>query len=363
MSLRYFTYLFPFMLASCVQPGSATSDDAIPPASLQQSKAIFGGHRETLEREDFSGVAAVAEDGELIFVSAHGLQDRERGIPNTVDTRFALASTSKVITAIAAMQLVERGEVGLDEPIGRFLPDYPNALARERVTVRHLIKMRPGLGDIFDLEHDLSMNPLANHADYVRLFESEPLAFVPGEDFAYSNAGYILLGRIIEKASGQDFYSYVADNIFQPAGMRETGYDDEGRLGSRMAVGYRAEGFDGIPERVEEIEGRSLVPNTSPLGGRGTAAGGGYSTVNDFAKLERALRTNILISEKSFSIIFGEGFARGDRNAGIAGGAPGTSTRFLMRPDGRTIIVFGNKDLPSAPTIASVIAEQLDKND
>ncbi|MGE6697243.1 serine hydrolase domain-containing protein [Hyphomonas sp. NPDC076900] len=325
MSLRYFAYLCPFILAACVQPGSISSGVAIPPASLQQSNAIFSELRETLEREDFSGVAAIAEDGELFFVSAHGLQDRERGIPNTVDTRFALASTAKVITAIAVMQLVERGEVELDEPIGRFLPDYPNTLVRERVTVRHLIHMRSGLGDIFDLEHDPSTNPLANHADYVRLFESEPLAFVPGEDFAYSNAGYILLGRIIEIASGQDFYAYVADNIFQPAGMRETGYDDEGRPGPRMAVGYRAEGFDGIPERVEEIEGRSLVPSASPLGGRGTAAGGGYSTVNDFAKLDQALRTNSLISEQSFSVIFGDGFVRGERNAGIAGGAPGLS--------------------------------------
>src|SRR5690606_13473274 len=120
--------------------------------SLQQSNAIPSELRETLEREDFSGAAAVAEDGELFFVSAHGLQDRERGIANTVDTRCALASTSKVITAIAVMQLVERGEVELDEPIGRFLPDYPNALVREQVTVRHLIQMRSGLGDIFDLE-------------------------------------------------------------------------------------------------------------------------------------------------------------------------------------------------------------------
>jgi len=189
------------------------------------------------------------------------------------------------------------------------------------------------------------------------------LVFEPGDDFAYSNAGYILLGRIIELASDQDFYTYVADNIFQPAGMTHTGYDDEATLGPGMAVGYRAEGFDGIPEQIEEIDGLSLVPNTSPLGTRGTAAGGGYSTVADFAKLDRALRTNILISEDSFSTIFGEGFAHGDRNAGIAGGAPGTSTRFLMRPDGRTIIVFGNKDLPSAPTIASVIAKQLDQND
>lgn len=363
MRLRYFVCLCPFMLAACVQSGLTASDVAIPPASLQQSNAIFSGLRERLEREDFSGVAAVAEDGDLVFVSAHGLQDRERGIPNAVDTRFALASTSKVITAIAVMQLVERGDVELDEPIGRFLPDYPNASVRERVTVRHLLHMRSGLGDIFGLEHDPSTNPLANHADYVRLFESEPLAFEPGEDFAYSNAGYILLGRIIEIASGQDFYAYVADNIFQPAGMRGTGYDDESRPRSRMAVGYRAEGFDGIPERAEEIEGRPLVPNTSALGGRGTAAGGGYSTVNDFAKLDQALRTNSLISEQSFSVIFGDGFVRGERNAGIAGGAPGTSTRFLMRTDGLTIIVFGNKDLPSAPAIGKVIAEQLDRND
>ncbi|RUO35087.1 serine hydrolase domain-containing protein [Aliidiomarina soli] len=360
MRLRHLTCLCPLVLIACVQPVSTPSDSSHPQASVQASNVNFESLRETIDNSDFSGVAAIAENGELLFVSAHGMQDRAQGIPNTVDTRFALASTSKVITAIAIMQLVEQGEVALDEPIGRFFPDYPNRLVREQVTVRHLLKMRSGLGDIFDLDHDPNTNPLTNHADYVRLFEHEPLAFTPGDDFAYSNAGYILLGRIIELASDQDFYTYVADNIFQPAGMMQTGYDDEMRLGPRMAVGYRAEGFDGIPERVEEIEGRSLVPNINPLTPRGTAAGGGYSTVGDFAKLDLALRTNSLISEDSFSTIFGKGFALGERNAGIAGGAPGTSTRFLMRPDGRAIIVFGNKDLPSAPTIANVIAEQLE---
>ena len=348
-------------LAGCASPVSTASDSSILQASTQTFDADFASLDRTLEDSDFSGVAAVAQDGELLFAFAHGMQNRERGIPNSVDTRFALASTSKVITAVAIMQLVERGEVALDEPIGRFFPDYPNRTVREQVTVWHLLKMRSGLGDIFDLEYDPNTNPLANHADYVRLFEREPLAFAPGEDFAYSNAGYILLGRIIELASGQDFYTYVADNIFQPTGMTHTGYDNEATLGPRTAVGYRAEGFNGIPENIEEIEGLALIPNTTALSTRGTSAGGGYSTVEDFAKLDRALRTNPLISEGSFSTIFGEGFARGERNAGIAGGAPGTSTRFLMRPDGRTIIVFGNKDLPSALALASVIAEQLEQ--
>lgn len=363
MRFRHLTFLCGLGLSACVQAVSSAPDFSIQQANTGTSDVDFATLGKKIEASDFSGVAAVAEKGELLFASAHGMQEREREIPNAVDTRFALASTSKIITAVAVMQLVERGQVALDEPIGRFFPDYPNRTVRDQVTARHLLKMRSGLGDIFDLDYDSNANPLANHADYIRLFEREPLAFVPGEDFAYSNAGYILLGRIIELASGQDFYTYVADNVFRPAGMTHTGYDDEATLGPKMAVGYRAEGFDGIPERNEDIAGLSLITNTNALSTRGTSAGGGYSTVEDFAKLDRALRTNTLVSQKSFSTIFGEGFARGERNAGIAGGAPGTSTRFLMRPDGRTIIVFGNKDLPSAPTIASVIAEQLDQND
>ncbi|HIA53855.1 MAG TPA: class A beta-lactamase-related serine hydrolase [Candidatus Melainabacteria bacterium] len=363
MRFQHLTFLCAFGLSGCVQPNLGASDSAIRQVNNPTSYFDMATLDKTIKASDFSGVTAVAENGELLFVSAYGMQNRERGIPNAVDTRFALASTSKIITAVAIMQLVERGQVALDEPVRRFFPNYPNRTVQDLVTIRHLLKMQSGLGDIFDLDYDSSTNPLANHTDYIRLFEREPLAFIPGEDFAYSNAGYILLGRIIELASGQDFYTYVTDNIFQPAGMMHTGYVDEATPGSKIALGYRAKGFDGIPERIEEIAGLSLVPNTNSISMRGTSAGGGYSTVEDFAKLDRALRTNTLISENSFSTIFGEGFARGERNAGIAGGAPGTSTRFLMRPDGRSIIVFGNKDLPSALTIASVIAEQLDQND
>lgn len=362
MNLRHLAKISSVLVLTACSQNGALHDPASPvPNTVAPSGQTQGLLTSEVEATGFSGVVAIARNGKLTYASAHGFLNREKNIPNAVNTRFALASTSKLLTAIAMMQLAEDGIVALDAPVGRFLPDYPNKTVRMEVTIRHLIKMRSGLGDIFDKDIAPDTNRFETHADYIRLFVNEPLAFEPGTGFAYSNAGYILLGRVIEGASGQDFYSYIAEHILEPVGMRATGYDHHGAPAPDTAIGYRAEGFDGIPETAKEIEGRSLVPNTGDLSGRGTAAGGGYSTVGDFAKLDHALRSNSLITQQSVSVIFGEGFARGERAAGIAGGAPGTSTRFSMRPDGTTIIVLGNKDLPSAPAIASLIAEHVDR--
>jgi len=322
-------------LSACVGRQPIVKNNPLVADDFRLSEDMRASIEAEIKESGFSGVVGIAQGGQLIFSSAHGYEQRASQRPNKVNTRFALASVGKLYTAIAIHQLVER----------------------DQVTVQHLLKMRSGLGDIFDVSCEDPKKTFVNHADYFCLFENEPPMFEPGSEFSYSNAGYIVLGRIIEVASGQNFYNYIEQNIFTPSGMTSAAYDDVDVIEPGTAVGYRYEGFDGIPERAEDVRGLLLVSNN--VKGRGTAAGGGYATVGDFAGLDEALRSGQILSPKSLGNIFSEGFIRGERHGGLAGGAPGMTTRYRLLSNGVSIIAFGNTDLPSAPELVGRIEEYL----
>ena len=352
--------LAPLAVAGC-SPVAETVESV--PANHGKDAARYDHWRNLVVDRDFSGAIAVALNGQLIFSTAHGYADQEARHPNMVETRFGLASTGKLLTSIAIMQLVENGQLMLDEPVGKYIPDYADRTIRNQATIRHLMKMQSGLGDIFTEAYDSKKRDLKTHADYLQLFESQPPAFPPGSNRAYSNAGYILLGHIIELVSGEDYYTYVRNHIFGPTGMEASGFSHDEPHGEPQAIGYRVEGLDGIAESPDQLVGRSLIANTDMFADRGTAAGGGFSTVLDFVKLDKALRNNVLISSDSLEQIFGKGFVSGARGAGIAGGAPGASTRYRLLPNGYSIVAFGNLDLPSAPEIVSLIENSIDDGD
>jgi len=350
-------FVLVLFLSACVGRQPIVKNNPLVADDFRLSEDVRASIEAEIKESGFSGVVGIAQGGQLIFSSAHGYEQRVSQRPNKVNTRFALASVGKLYTAIAIHQLVERGHVKLSDPVGRFLPNYANSLVRDQVTVQHLLKMRSGLGDIFDVSCEDPKKTFVNHADYFCLFENEPPMFEPGSEFSYSNAGYIVLGRIIEVASGQNFYNYIEQNIFTPSGMTSAAYDDVDVIEPGTAVGYRYEGFDGIPERAEDVRGLLLVSNN--VKGRGTAAGGGYATVGDFAGLDEALRSGQILSPKSLGNIFSEGFIRGERHGGLAGGAPGMTTRYRLLSNGVSITAFGNTDLPSAPELVGRIEEYL----
>ena len=147
----------------------------------------------------FAGAALVARDGNVVFARADGLADRERKIYNTTATRFRLGSMNKMFTATANLQLVQGGKVGLDDPLAKYLPEYPNQDLARKVTIRHLLTHTGGTGDIFGRDFDAHRPELRTLADYVALYGKRSLEFVPGSRWAYSNFGFILLGRVIEE--------------------------------------------------------------------------------------------------------------------------------------------------------------------
>jgi CubicO group peptidase (beta-lactamase class C family) len=198
---------------------------AFPIPRLTEGEAIAGVEallRKRTAADQFSGAALVAKDGEVRFGRAYGLADRERGIANTIETRFRIGSMNKMFTAVATLQLVEEGKLALDDTVGKHLPGYPNADVASKVTVRHLLTHTGGTGDIFGPEFDRDRLTLREHGDYVKLYGSRPPGFEPGSRFEYSNYGFVLLGALIEAVSGESYYDYVRENVFRPAGMTST---------------------------------------------------------------------------------------------------------------------------------------------
>lgn len=171
-------------------------------------------------RDVLSGAVLVARRGEVLFSEAYGAARREPMRPNTMETRFELASLSKLFTAVAIAQLVEKGRLAFDSSVTSVLPDYPNPAAGRRITVHHLLTHTSGLPDFYRNGKLRALeDSIHTLRDFWRTFALDSLWSEPGARFDYSNSNYILLGSIIEKVSGMPFEEYVQRQIFDPAGM------------------------------------------------------------------------------------------------------------------------------------------------
>ncbi|MFN2400422.1 MAG: serine hydrolase domain-containing protein [Gemmatimonadaceae bacterium] len=289
----------------------------------------------------FSGVVVVARNSTPVFERAYGMADRESAIPNTVETAFNLGSINKVFTATAIRQLAERGKLDLDSSLARYWPDYPNQEVTRKVTIRQLLQHRSGIGgDIFAAPAGGKRSDLRHNRDFLPLFVNEPLEFEPGSRSAYSNAGYVLLGMLVERLSGEDYYSYVRRHIYEPAGMTRTMHLAVDSLPSNTARGY-TRGEEEAPATTP------LRRNTELLPGRGSAAGGGYSTAQDLLRFLQALRARRIPGGPPAGL-------------GIGGGAPGLNAAVEgALPGGYDVIVLANLDPPAAQRIARLVRSWL----
>ncbi len=284
--------------------------------------------------DEFSGVILIAKSGAPVFEQAYGYADREKSVLNRVDTKFNVGSINKSFTALAVRQLIAQGKIAPGDTIGKFLPDYPNKDAAAKVTVRHLLGMTSGIGDFFGERYQATpKEKIRSLEDYLPLFADKSLEFEPGAKERYSNGGYVVLGLIVAKASGQDYYDYVRDHVFKPAGMNDTAsYPKDADVPNR-ALGY-------VRERS------AWKPNYATLPGRGSSAGGGYSTAHDLLNYTIALGNGTLagVTEETRG-----GF-------GIAGGAPGLNATLEWDPEsGYVIVVMSNFSPPSAEKVGRQI--------
>ena len=319
-----------------------------------------------LAAEDrFSGVVLLAKDGQPLFKHAYGFADHAFGARNNVDTKFNMASMTKVFTAVAILQLVERGKISIDESLANALPDYPNQEAASKITIHELLAHKSGLGDFFGKEFSES-NPFNYRTlrDYLHLFAAKPLLFEPGTKASYSNAGFIVLGLVIEKASGQSYYDYVRDHIFKTAGMIDTGFwsyeDDVPNLAlnyTRLASGSSPGG-----QQQSANTPRGVAPNFT----RSQSSGSSFSCVGDLVRFSEALRNHKLLRPESVELILSGGYGLGTqsingvRSMSHAGGLPGANTFLDMYPDsGYAVVILSNFDPPVAQMVGQRLRQEI----
>jgi D-alanyl-D-alanine carboxypeptidase len=339
-----------------------------PIARLSQSELV-SALRTKLEQDSaadkFSGAVLLAKDGAPVFSGAYGLADREKKIPNTLNTKFRIGSMNKMFTAVATLQLVQAGKISLGDPVGKYLTDYPNKDVATKVTIQELLTHTGGTGDFFGPQFDAHRLELKTLQDYVKLFGDRPPQFEPGSKWEYSNYGFLLLGVIIERVTGKSYYDYVSENIYKPAGMTSTGSLPEDQPVPERSVGYT------------RFRGPALEPNTDTLPYRGTSAGGGYSTVEDFLRFATALTSHKLLNAQNTDLLttgkvetprgdkYAFGFSAVDEGKptvhfGHGGGAPGMNGDLEIYPQsGYVIVVLSNLDPPAASRISDFIVNRL----
>jgi CubicO group peptidase (beta-lactamase class C family) len=296
---------------------------------------------ETLAAQDkFTGAVAVTRGDELVFQAAYGLANRAWGAPCTLDTRFDIASITKLFTAVATLQLIERGSIGLDTPVAEFLGLPTDAISPE-VTPYHLMTHTSGIADDADEEagelyEDLFVDrpnyAIDATADQLPNFLGKPRNFEPGAGCRYCNAGFILLGLVIEKASGQAYRQYVEANIFGPAGMDRSGF-------FRMDVVEPdvAEGVEPIRRDGRVVGWRRNIYKYPPVG---DPAGGAYVTVSDLLAFHGAARGGKLLGPTLSAALFRpheQHSIKDGRNHMI-----GYAWEFLTEPGGR-ILRYGKE--------------------
>jgi len=317
---------------------------------------------QTVAADEFSGTVVVAKKDGVVFQKAYGLASKEYNVPNRIDTRFNLGSINKTFTQVAIGQLAEQGKLSFDDKLGKYLPDYPNQEAAEKVTIRQLLDMKSGIGDFFGSEFEaMPKDRLRTLKDFLPLFASKPLQFEPGTKQQYSNGGYIVLGAIIEKVSGQDYYEYVREHIFKVAGMNNTDSYEADLMTANLASGYTREG---LADRGKDVRKNNFY--TRPA--KGSPAGGGYSTADDLLKYAAALRDGRLHLANFRQLATTDQQKASEQKPtrfaglGIAGGAPGINAVLeANEATGYTVVVLSNYDPPSAEKIAKQIREWISR--
>ena len=293
-----------------------------------------------VEGRNFSGALLIARGGLVLFTNGYGMANYELGVPNRPDTRFHIASISKSFTAAAILMLEERDQLHVQDPLAKYIPDYPQG---DKITLDHLLTHTSGIPNVNNLPTyaEKSRSKLAL-VEIIPLFKEKPLEFQPGARFRYSNSNYNLLAFIIEKASGKQYGEFLEENIFRPLGMNATGNDD----GSDTLIPNRASGY--VPAGMQDVENAPLL-NWSVKTGNGSL----YSTVEDLYKWDRALYSDTILKKATRDRMFTDygGFGYGwfvrkkfDRRVvAINGRSPGfTSSLDRFIDDDVAIILAAN---------------------
>ena len=308
--------------------------------------------------------AAVVEDGRLEWAAGFGMADLENNVPASEHTLYRLASISKSLTATAAMQLVERGQLDLDAPVQKYCPSFPNKPwpVTTRQVMGHLAGIRhyksgsqddPEVGNIKHFENQIEAG--------LNFFKDDSLLSQPGAQFHYSTHGYTLVGCVVDGASGSKYVEFMRQNVLLPAGMAQTQFDDRFAI-----IPYRTRFYDktesGVVRNADFLDSSYKIPG-----------GGWLSSAEDMARFEVAIVGGKLISRATrdlmwtplkptdgskddYALGWGNSVDDGIKTVGHTGGQQGTSTAFLIAPEQRAgIVVLTNMEGVPAGDLARQI--------
>jgi CubicO group peptidase (beta-lactamase class C family) len=288
----------------------------------------------------FMGTVLVAKDGKTIIDQGYGSADLEWNIPNTPAVKFRLGSLTKQFTAASILLLEERGKLKVEDPISKYMPDAPPAWSK--ITIYHVLTHTSGIPSFTSFpDYATTEWKDTTPTELVARFRDKPLDFEPGTKFSYSNSGYVLLGYLIEKISGQTYADFLQQNIFTPLNMTDTGIDSNSAI-----IPQRAQGYTPSPHGVHHA---GYISMTIPL-----SAGAIYSTTGDLLKWEQALYGGKLLTPASLTKMttpfksdyaFGLSVRTVDGHKIIThnGGIEGFNTSLNYYPDDKlVVIVLGN---------------------
>ncbi len=334
------------LIIIAISCGGSSSESGKMSDYLHQADKVWG----------FRGSVLVAQNGKILLSDGYGFADRTANRRNTPETQFLIGSMTKTFTAIAIMQLVERGEIALDDHISKYLPDYPKETA-DKITIDNLLAHTSGIPDLLAVPGFRRLIGGEITPDQmIDLFKNLQLEFEPGSQSSYSNSGYVLLGKIIEAVSGQDYYEFIKDNITAPLGMDHTGYYPDYSELTDFAVGY----FRKPDETLSE------APVIHPSAGY--SAGGLASTTDDLYLLCKALYDTTLLPQSAVTTMitphadhYGYGWLIDTLGGHLltehGGGTPGFSSIFQRWvDDSLCVIILSNVSGMPVNTMAISLA-------
>lgn len=335
-------------------PALAAAPSCVAPDYARHARALLAPY---VDAQAFTGSILVTKDGAPVFRQGFAMANREWDVPNTPDTKFRLGSITKQFTAAAVLLLAEDGKLSVDDPVSKFYPAAPAAWSK--VTIKHLLTHTSGIPSytsipgFFDKSSKLPLSPV----EIVKLTQDKPLEFEPGSKFQYDNTAYVLLGVVIEKASGQAYADFLRTRIFTPLGMNDTGYDVSATVLRHRASGYQP-GLEGQLVNADYLD--MNLPH---------AAGSLYSTVDDLSKWDRAIVAGKLLKPASWTAAFtdyGHGYGYGwflnklgqHRRIQHGGGINGFSAALQRYPDdGLAVVVLGNAMSAQSERVADQLAQ------
>lgn len=309
-----------------------------------------------LRTNNFSGAVLIARDGRVLVRKGYGYANQELQVPNTPEHRFHVASVSKSFTAAAILLLEQRGRLRVEDPLEKYLPDYPNG---QRITIHQLLAHTSGIANANSIPgYDEKSRFPQRLADVLALFKDKPLEFEPGTRYRYSNSNYNVLAAVIEQASGESYGAFLRGQILDPLGLRDTGHDgDPGTLIPRRAQGYSPTGRDGLlnaPYLDWSIK---------------TGNGSLYSTVDDLYHWAQALcgdalldapRRQKMFTEHTEGVGYGWFIRKGRHpSVGLGGRSPGFVASVLRFLDEDVVVVvlsnlYSSIGQSMAPDIAAI---------